>query len=130
MKPAGKLMKSSAAESAAAKTTAEGAPMETASEAAAMESTTTTVSTATAPSQRFVVGHQDRSEQGANNNHFFHLTSSVALVIATFRRPEMTIVIPGSHVIVTTILFYVAITLRLAPVVPGYALTGLSTARG
>jgi hypothetical protein len=104
MKPAGELMKSSTAEGAVAKTTAEGAPMETASEAAAMESTTTTVATATAPSQRFVVGHQDRSEQGADNNHFFHLTSSVALVIATFKRPEMTIVIPGSHVIVTTIL--------------------------
>ena len=103
MKPAGELMKSSAAESAAAITTAEGAPMETASEAAAMQSTTT-VATATAPSQRFVVGHQDRGEQGADNNHFFHLTSSVALVIATFKRPEMTIVIPGSHVIVTTIL--------------------------
>jgi hypothetical protein len=69
MEPTGQLMKSSAAEGAAAKTTAEGACVETASEAAAMESTAT-MATAPAPSQRFVVGHQDRSEEGAGDNHW------------------------------------------------------------
>jgi hypothetical protein len=46
MEPTGELMKSSAAEGAAAKTTAEGACMQTASEATAMESTTMATTTA------------------------------------------------------------------------------------
>jgi hypothetical protein len=63
------VMKFSAAEASAAKTTAEGVCMENSTEAAAMESTT-------APSQRFVVGkHQDRSEQctGRNRQKLFFI---------------------------------------------------------
>jgi hypothetical protein len=108
MEPTGELMKFSAAEAAAAKTTTEGACMETATETAAMESTAT-MATATAPSQRFVVGHQDRSEQGADDSHWklvSHLTFSVALMIGSrLRDPNRRIVIPVTHGIVTTILF-------------------------
>jgi hypothetical protein len=109
MKPTGELMKFSAAEAAAAKTTAEGTCMETATESAAMESTTT-VATATATSQRFVVGkHQDRSEQCTDGNRqklVFHLTSSIALMIGSrLGDPNWRSVIPVSHGIVTTISF-------------------------
>jgi hypothetical protein len=103
MEPTRELMKFSAAEVAAAKTTAESVCMETTTEAAATESTTeaapmestTAMATATAPSQRFVVGkHQDRSEQCTDGNRqklVSHLTSSCCIDDRiTLKRPKST----------------------------------------